>query len=201
MSTILKLGPKDHDRAYTQEELAGVHYEEGHRYEIIEGRLYVSPAANFPHDRVVNWIARLLDQYTTERPDVTNYATTHARIPVPNHPHLTVPEPDVAAFQDVVLDQPPEEFRWEDLRPLLVVEVGSEDDPDKDFVRNVRLYRLVPSIREYWVLDPRQGAFQVTMTVYRKRGARWQAPLQVLFGGTYTTRLLPGFRLTVDPRP
>jgi Uma2 family endonuclease len=37
---------------------------------------------------------------------------------------------------------------------VLVGEVVWEDDPDKDLVRNVELYLQVPSIREYWVLDP-----------------------------------------------
>jgi hypothetical protein len=36
--------------------------------------------------------------------------------------------------------------------------------------------------------------------VYRRRGAQWQPRLTVPFGGTYTTRLLPGFSLVVDPR-
>jgi Uma2 family endonuclease len=200
MSTILKLGPADHDRRVTEEELAGAHFQEGYRYEIIEGRLYVSPTPNFPHDRVVTWIASLLKQYSAQHPVVTNYVTTTGRIPSPTHPDLTVPEPDVAAFQGVDLDRPPEEIRWEDLQPILVVEVVSEDTADKDFVRNLRLYRMVPAIREYWIFDPRQGAFQPTLYVYRRRGTGWQTRREIAPGGSYTTPLLPEFHLTVDPR-
>ena len=76
----------------------------------------------------------------------------------------------------------------------------SDDDPDKDFERNVQLYRQVPSIREYWVFDPRTNPDEPTLYVYRRRGTRWQARIEVAFGEVYTTRLLSDFTLTVDPR-
>jgi hypothetical protein len=64
----------------------------------------------------------------------------------------------------------------------------------------VDLYLQVPSIREYWVLDPRTSAGQPTLLVYRRRGQRWQRVIRVAGGGTYTTRLLPGFTLVLDTR-
>jgi Uma2 family endonuclease len=75
-----------------------------------------------------------------------------------------------------------------------ILSIGSEA---KDLVRNRELYLQVPSIREYWIVDPRQDADQPSLTVFRRRGARWQAPLQVPPGGTYTTGLLPGFVLAL----
>jgi hypothetical protein len=38
------------------------------------------------------------------------------------------------------------------------------------------------------------------MTVYRKRGSRWQRPIELAYGDRYTTKLLPDFELIVDPR-
>ena len=38
---------------------------------------------------------------------------------------------------------------------MLVAEVLSGEDPDKDLVRNVELYFQVPSIKEYWLFDSR----------------------------------------------
>ena len=84
------------------------------------------------------------------------------------------------------------------MSPVLVIEIASEDDPAKDFVRNVRLYRQVPSIREYWILDNREDADRPTMQVHRRVGRRWRV-LNLAFGETYTTRLLPGFKLLLDP--
>jgi len=45
------------------------------------------------------------------------------------------------------------------------------------------------------------NVYEPTLTVYRRRGGRWQRPIVVAFGEVYQTqRLLPGFSLTVDPR-
>ena len=74
------------------------------------------------------------------------------------------------------------------------------DDPKKDLTRNVELYLQVPTIREYWVFDTlRDGAERPHLIAHRRWGGRWRV-LEVAPGGTCTTRLLPGFRLIVDPR-
>jgi Uma2 family endonuclease len=90
-------------------------------------------------------------------------------------------------------------MRWQDVSPVLVAEVLSEDTADKDLVRNLGLYLQVPSIREYWILDPRASPDHPALTVYRRRGRRWQRPINVPAGGTYSTRLLPDFSLLLDP--
>ena len=44
MSTVQsKLGPADHGRAMTLDEFDDADYEPGYKYELIDGRLYVSP--------------------------------------------------------------------------------------------------------------------------------------------------------------
>jgi Uma2 family endonuclease len=195
MSTVLRLGPADHNRAVSAGELAGADFKEGYRYEVVQGRLYVSPAANMPHDAIVNWVFALLLDYSRQSPDRLNGLSQRARVFVPNRPDLTVLEPDIAAYEDWPATLPRAGLRWEDHSPLLVAEVVSEDDPDKDLDRNVRLYRLVPSVREYWVLDPRADADRPTLHVYRRRGDGWARRIDVAPMGEYTTRLLPGFRL------
>ena len=73
------------------------------------------------------------------------------------------------------------------------------DDPGKDLVRNVELYWLVGSIKEYWVFDAREDADHPSLRVYRRRGKKWQildfGPKEI-----YTTRLFPGFELFLDSR-
>jgi hypothetical protein len=66
-------------------------------------------------------------------------------------------------------------------------------------VRNRELYLEVAAIREYWMLDQRTDPDQPTLTVLRRRGTRWGPAITVGPGEAYTTRLLPGFRLVVDP--
>jgi len=114
--------------------------------------------------------------------------------------HATRPEPDVAAYSDYPHHLPRKQRRWADISPFLVVEIVSEYDPKKDLVRNVELYADVPTIKEYWVIDPRPDPDRPALRVYRRRGKGWQKPIDVPFGGVYESpRTLPGFRLVVDP--
>jgi Uma2 family endonuclease len=174
-------------------------YEEGVRYELIDGRLYVSPEPSFPQDWVLVWLYRKLDRYAEANPKVLRYVSQRSRVFVPRRHAVTAPEPNLAAYKKFPSNRPPREIRWQDISPVLVVEVLSKDDPDKDFVRNVELYREVPSIKEYWILDSTEDPELPSMTVYRRRAPAWR-PIEFSAGQRYTTRLLPGFELVLDTR-
>jgi Uma2 family endonuclease len=199
MATVTKIGPADHGRPMTLEEFLAGDYEEGHRYELIDGRLYVSPEANLPDDWVAEWLHWKLVLYAQTHPRVLRYVTTKARVFVHKRRAVTAPEPDLTAYRRFPLRRRIREMRWQDYSPVLVVEVLSADDPDKDLVRNVALYLEVPSIREYWVLDARRDADEPTMTAYRRRGDAWRT-VEVGPGQRYTTRLLPDFELVLNTR-
>jgi Uma2 family endonuclease len=200
MKTLLEIGPRDHGRPLTLEEFTSSTAQEGYRYELIDGRLCVSSAPNAPQGLVERWIYRKLDRYTDAHPEVLNLAYSKARVFIPGQAEVTAAEPDVAAYRDFPLDLPLREIRWEDVHPTLVVEVLSEEDPDKDLVRNVELYLRVSSIQEYWILDTCEDPDQPTLTVYRRYHRRWRKPQSVRPGSTYTTDLLPGLSLIIDPR-
>jgi len=200
MTTLLKFGPSDHGKPLAQDEFATAAWEEGYRYELIDGKLYVSPKPNLPQGRVEKWIYTKLDRHSEQRPDVINFVHGAARVFVPDRPGTTNPEPDVAAYHAFPLELPWDAVQWQDVSPVLVVEVLCPEDPDKDLVRNVELYLQVPSIRVYWILDTRQSATRPVMYVYRRRGQRWQRVIELHYGEIYTTRLLAGFELRVDPR-
>ena len=95
MTTALQIGPNDVGREMSLEEFEQADFEEGCKYELIEGILAVSPAADFPHDFVSDWIVRVLQGYRSEHPEVVNFVSTHARVFVPGR-RTTNPEPDVA---------------------------------------------------------------------------------------------------------
>jgi Uma2 family endonuclease len=199
MTTMLKLGPADHGRRLTFEEYMGGDYAEGYQYELIDGKLYVSPLPNSPQDYVLRWLEKLLSRYSEKHPEVINHITTAARVFVPGRTDVTVPEPDLTAYQDYPHDLPIAEMRWEDFKPLLVVEILSLDDPDKDLVRNVDLYLQVPSIKEYWVLDTREDVEHPSLIAHRRYRKRWIID-RFASDETYTTKLLPGFRLKLNVR-
>ena len=56
VQTVTKVGPKDHDRPMTLEDFLAARTQEGYRYELIEGRLYVSAAPNFPQNLLEEWL-------------------------------------------------------------------------------------------------------------------------------------------------
>jgi Uma2 family endonuclease len=201
MRTQLHLTPRDQGRRLTLEEFEHSTGKEGYRYELIDGRLEVSPIPDLPHEDLRKLIERLLDRYAEDNPDKLSRAQAPARVFVPGRRATTAPEPDVAAYRRFPTHRPRSRLRWQDLRPILVVEILSEGSEEKDLVRNRRLYLQVPSIREYWIVDPRQDADRPSMTVYRRRGARWQRPLQLPPGDAYTTNLLPGFVLALGGPP
>ena len=200
MQTRLYLTHEDHGRELSWDEFIGADFEEGYRYEMIEGRIEVSPAANMPHDTFGMWLLGCLSAYSLQNPNILQYLSTHARIFLPNgEERISVPEPDIACYAESAPDLYVIDIDWRDYSPIVVVEVISPDTADKDLIRNRRLYLQVPGIQEYWILDPREGVEGLTMFVYRRRGRRWAARLTVGPGETYTTEMLPGFSLVLNP--
>ena len=83
MLTAVRFGPNDHGRLVTDEELEAADYLGGYDYEVIFGRLYVSPAPNREHDVVEKHIYNQIDVYSVEHPEVIGYVTDRARVFVP----------------------------------------------------------------------------------------------------------------------
>ncbi len=194
-----RLTPAWAGRDLSLEEFENAHFREGWRYELIDGRLEVFPTPDLPHDLVVEWVNDRLRAYRDAHRHVINYVTSGSRVFIPGRREATCPQPDLAAYRDFPSRWPREMRRWQDVHPILVVEVLSEGYHQKDLVRNVALYQEAPSVREYWILDPRDAGDHPTLRAYRKRGRAWQRAIDVPFAGTYTTPLLPGFSLLADP--
>jgi Uma2 family endonuclease len=200
MKTLMRIGPTDHGRPITDEELHCAEFVGGYKYELIDGRLYVTYAPDLPGDWVEKWLFLKVVFYALKHPEVINYLSDKARIFIPGRKNATIPEPDLAAYSDFPPNMPIDDVRWEDISPFLVAEVLSKTNPEKDLVRNVQLFLQVPSVREYWILDPRDNPERPTLIVYRRRGKRWQSTIEIPYGEVYTTRLLPGFEFLIDPR-
>ncbi len=200
MATVqLKLGPADHGRRLHVDDFESAEYVGGFRYEIIDGRLYVSPVPNPPENRLEVWLHGALVRYAHSHPDVLNYVTTKPRVYIPRKRKATIPEPDLAAYSDYPHHLPSREVRWKDLHPRLVVEILVDGDISKDMARNPKLYLAVPSIREYWVLNGAENPDEPSLIQHRRRGKAWSITT-FPYGSTFTTKLLPGFGLVIDPR-
>lgn len=137
MATILKLGPADHGQPLTLEEFHAADWEEGCQFELIDGRLYVTHEPDPPQNIVEIWLFLKVSLYSAQHPEVINFVTNKARVYVPGRRSVTNPEPDLAAYADFPLASSYADIRWQDESPMLVGEVLSPHDPDKDLVRNV----------------------------------------------------------------
>lgn len=191
LTTTLRFGPKDHGRAVSDEELELAEYRSGYDYEVIFGRLYVSPAPNPEHDVVEKHIYNQIYLYSLDRPDVVGYVTDRARVFVDSEEKTTAPEPDLAVYAEGPDDD------WRAVGPFIVGEVLRGEDIDKDLFRNVELYWRVPSIQEYWVFDIRENPRRPMLLVHRRTRNGWDTR-ELAASDTYQTPLLPGLKLVIS---
>ncbi|MBY0230558.1 MAG: Uma2 family endonuclease [Gemmataceae bacterium] len=199
IASTLKLGPADAGRDLSEEDFLAAEYEPGYQYELIRGRLEVSPMPGVPQDYAEKWLFGRLFAYSLLRPDVINYVTDKSRVRIVETAEVSLPEPDVSAYHDFPLLEV-EETRWSDVSPILVGESVSPRYAAKNLRRNPPLYLGQRSIQEYWVLDTRPGLRAAELVVHRRVRGRWRIT-NVAYGETYTTALLPEFELVVAPLP
>src|SRR5580692_1997521 len=99
-SVQLKLGPADHGKRLSLDEFDEAEFEPGAKYEIIDGRVYVSTEPNPAENFLETWLFIKLITYSGLHQDVINYVTVKSRLFVHSRLKATVPEPDLAVYQD-----------------------------------------------------------------------------------------------------
>ena len=167
-TALLKLGPADAGRDLSEEDYLAAEYEPGHKYELIRGRLEVSPLPGVPQDCAEQWLFRHLLAYSLCHPHVINHVTNKACVRIIEAAEVSLPEPDISAYRDFPLLEP-EGVDWRDLSPVLVAEIISPGYAAKDLRRNPPLYLSQRSIQEYWVVDTRPGLRAAELVVHRRQ--------------------------------
>lgn len=117
--------------------------DDGNKYELIHGELFVTPAPGVPHEGIGARLARVLDRYADEhklglvlRPrSVVQYRGSEC-------------EPDL-----MVRDLPAGVLKWDQLPvPILVVEIASPATRRRDREQKRDFY-LEIGVPEYWIVD------------------------------------------------
>ena len=162
--------------------------EEGYRYEIIEGELFVSRSPGLTHQIVASNILYLLRRYLEENPIGMAVAT----------PGLVLSDysgviPDLVFF---LHEERPNIVTDERLTapPSLVVEIVSPGSKNirRDRVAKLNLYSK-HGVPEYWIVDPER----LQLERFVMRGSSLD-PLETLrIGGQLTSNSLPGFSCEV----
>lgn len=160
--------------------------DDGKRYELIEGELFVSCAPGLPHQLVLSNLHVELALYLRQHPV-----------------GLLVPGPG-AVFSDYDAVIPDLVFvsneRWTGIigndrfiaAPDLVIEIlspGSENR-SRDLKAKRRLYGKY-GVQEYWVVD----GYNRSVLVFRLRGDTFEEPLLLKGDNQIVSPLLPGFAL------
>lgn len=194
----LRFTAADHGLAVSDWDFDIAEFEEGYKFELIDGRLYVAAEPDPQEECLNDWMVDVLKAYMRRHRHEMNKVSFRARVFVPSRERITVPEPDIACYCDYPTGQDLKKLKWVVVNPFLVVEILVNSNPEKDLVRNYDLYLQVPTIREYWVVDGRIDSLQPQLIQHRRHGGRWVVRTYEA-GSTFTTKLLPGFELVLDP--
>lgn len=122
--------------------------EDGQRYEIIDGALFVTPAPGVMHQDVAGFLYVLLREYL-RRADIGRAKISPSDVRRGDRRRNRV-QPDVFAVRLIDGKLPPYPFEMSDL--LLAVEVPSPSDPAYDYHTKRELY-LSGGVPEYWVVN------------------------------------------------
>jgi Uma2 family endonuclease len=145
--------------------------DDGNKYELVRGDLFVTPPPNEDHETILSRLTRVLDPYVAAQ-----------RLGMVYHPRAVMRfegsevEPDLMVRQArIVTDKD-----WDDApTPILIVEVLSGSTRRRDHLQKRELY-LDAGVAEYWIVDPearnvrvvRAGQKDVVLT----EELRWDAP-------------------------
>ncbi len=179
----LRLGPRSAGLLLTPTEFDRARFEEGWRYELINGVLVVSPILSRqergPNEQLGHW----LWQYKENHPQGSSLDATFPEEEIETGANRRQADRVIWAG----LGRDPEEGET----PTIVAEFVSEGkvNQERDYVVKRAEYREA-GVRQYWVID----RFQRTLTCYDFGGEKDEVRV-IPEGQTFESPLLPGFVL------
>jgi Uma2 family endonuclease len=133
-----------HAKKWTLEELHSLP-DDGNKYELIRGQLFVTPAPKVSHETILARLTRILEPYVVANGLGYVY-----------HPRAVIRVADDTEVEpDLMVRQPPEDetVDWTEVpAPILVIEVVSDSTRRRDRVQKLGLYTDI-RIPEYWIVD------------------------------------------------
>jgi Uma2 family endonuclease len=157
---------------------------DGKRYEIIEGELFVTPAPRVLHQIAVSWLLYELMSFT-QRKGLGRVLVAPVDIVFSD---FDVVEPDIVYISKArasVLTEKNVQGA-----PDLAVEVLSETTEKIDRTTMLKLYGRV-GVQEYWIIDPRGPSAEI----YRRGPGGLDMAAKLTAADALTSPLFPGFSL------
>jgi Uma2 family endonuclease len=160
------------------------------RYELLEGRIVMTPPAGWSHGTIESKIAELIGAYVRRRRlGITLGSSAGFDLPSGD----TV-EPDFSYVSAARLAERPTSRPDQFLRavPDLVVEILSPTTAKRDRIERKQIYER-NGIDEYWIVDSRAKTVEVFSLGERGYGAA-----QTFGSGYIRSKVLPGLRVGVE---
>jgi Uma2 family endonuclease len=163
------------------------HPEDGRRYEIYDGEVFVVPSPLPLHQIVADNIYLLLREY----------ANVHGGVAITAPLDIAFTEYDVVQPDVVFFSEPRRHLvRLREVirhAPDLVVEVLSSSTESTDRGRKLQTFARF-GVPEYWIVDPTAPSIEVLLL----KGADYQLQSQATIGQTLVSATLPELRLPID---
>lgn len=163
--------------------------DDGRRYEVLRGVLYVTAAPNLLHQTVLRNVVRLLIRFLDEKP-LGDFLFAPVDLILPNG--LSAPvQPDLVYSTRGWQEQMASQFL--EGVPDLVLEVLSPSTRRYDRQTKLEVYAAA-GVQEYWLADPMKRTFEVLVL----RNGSYE--VLGLFGaaGRVRSEILPGFEPAVE---
>lgn len=184
------------EELFTQEEfrqwLESVPAADVNRYELISGRIVMSPPAKFRHGFVEGSLHRLVGSFV-EANELGITLGSSAGFDLPTGDTL---EPDFSFISKERWASGPrpqeDDEGFTRIVPDLAVEIVSPSSVRRDRIEKRIIYARC-GVREYWLVDPARRE----VTLFARLGDRFDEP-RVLVSGEIPSRVLPALRLLVE---
>lgn len=139
-------------KAWTIEELHRLP-DDGNKYEVLDGELFVTPAPAEVHEDILSRLTRVLDPYVARHRLGRVY---RPRAVVRTQGSEVEPDLMVRAIRT---HRPGRD--WDDAPiPILVVEVLSPSTRRRDVMQKRNFYRRI-GVGEYWIIDPERETVRI----------------------------------------
>ncbi len=163
---------------------------EPNRYELLNGRVVMTPPAGYPHGEIEATLVSLLEQHVSARKLGKVFSSSQG---------FALPSGDtVAADASFVSSErwqaapPPEPGKFLRVVPDLLVEILSTSTASRDRGEKKAIYAR-NGVREYWLVDSRARE----VLVLALDGDRYREPMIVAVSGRCESRVLEGFEVEV----
>jgi Uma2 family endonuclease len=159
-------------------------------YELIHGRIVMTPPAGWPHGRIEARLARAIEEHV-ERNGLGIVLGSSTGYDFPSGDTV---EPDVSyiSAERLAAGPAPQPGQFIRVVPNLVVEILSPSTTKRDQTEKKEIYER-NGVDEYWIVDPRGKA----VTIFHL-GEQGYGDGQTFRSGILHSRALPKLRLSLD---